>query len=197
MSISSSIVLFFRGKKMKTMIKDFLKKEENRNNLHFYCEYAMTELEFGRIDSCINILKSAVQSVDANSLKLADSNNNTAIFSVYKTLCELYLRFEHDSSHAERILDVMALLAVAPDNTAAVQSKLHWIEKYFEQCVERFLTNESVPTNCISFLPNVDCDIISCYAYILYIQRHGQEHVLQILDQCLHHTSQNPSLQVQ
>lgn len=43
-------------------MKEFLKKDENRNNLYFYKEYALIELEMGRFSNCMNILETAIQS---------------------------------------------------------------------------------------------------------------------------------------
>ncbi|KAG9435449.1 protein NRDE2 isoform X1 [Apis mellifera carnica] len=41
-----------KRKKLKTTLKEFLKKDENRNNLHFYREYALIEKEMGKFDNC-------------------------------------------------------------------------------------------------------------------------------------------------
>jgi len=46
-----------KGKKLRATLKEFLKKDENRNNLYFYKDYALIELEMGRFSNCINILK--------------------------------------------------------------------------------------------------------------------------------------------
>ncbi|XP_015609802.1 protein NRDE2 homolog, partial [Cephus cinctus] len=71
-----------RRKKLKTSLKEFLKKDENRNNLHFYREYALIEREMERFDNCVNILETTIQSQGQNLESISNDEEKTALLSV-------------------------------------------------------------------------------------------------------------------
>lgn len=49
-----------RAKQLRTKVKNLLKREENRNVLVFYGEYALIEYELGRLDSMENVFHTAL-----------------------------------------------------------------------------------------------------------------------------------------
>jgi len=76
---------------LKTTLKEFLKKDENRNNLYFYKEYALIELEMGKFNNCINILETAIQSQEACPSAVTNIYEKAALFALYRTVIETLL----------------------------------------------------------------------------------------------------------
>ncbi|KAL6265282.1 hypothetical protein P5V15_002062 [Pogonomyrmex californicus] len=180
-----------KGKKLRATLKEFLKKDENRNNLYFYKEYALIELEMGRFSNCMNILETAIQSQGACPSAISDINEKAALFSVYRTFIETLLDIRtYKESHKQWILKVFGQMV---PNKSGNQEAL--IEAYLYSCVQDFL---QVPLNekeNIFFLSNLECDAIVCYAYFLYIKDSDIQTVTKILSSCIDHAKDYSYLQ--
>lgn len=79
-----------RAKQLRTKVKTLLKREENRNVLVFYGEYALIEYELGRMDSMENVFHTAL-----GETKLSDNDCTRADFyATFVLYVEILLREE-------------------------------------------------------------------------------------------------------
>lgn len=178
---------------MKSILKEFLKKDVNRNNLHFYKEYALIEREMGRFESCINILETAIQSNCTCPSMISDHEEKAALFNLYRTLFETLLNTEtYKEAHKEKILNVIKHMV--PEST---DTQLLLVEKYLRDSVNNFLKTEPMSKDTDTFfLPNLDCDVIVCYTLFLYVKNNNIEEVIDIYKCCIEHCKELPHLQV-
>jgi len=178
---------------LRATLKEFLKKDENRNNLYFYKEYALIELEMGRFSNCMNILETAIQSQGTCPSAIINMCERAALFNVYRTFIETLLDIRtYNESHRSWILQVFSQMI---PNKNENQESL--IEAYLHSCVQNFL---QVPFNeqekDTLFLSNLECDAIVCYAYFLYIKDGDIQTVINTLRNCIDHSKDYPYLQV-
>ena len=173
-----------KGKRLKTMLKEFLKKEENRNNLHFYKEYALIEKEMGKFDNCVNILETAIQSHGACPSVIANLEERAALLSLYRTFIETLLNSDtYQETNKLRILNVLEQMVPMVD-----ENQLLFVEEYLENCVNSFLQEVAVEDDKDTYLlPNFKCDTIACYAYLLYIRDSDIYKVTNMFVNCLNH----------
>nr|XP_033323573.1 nuclear exosome regulator NRDE2 isoform X1 [Megalopta genalis] len=156
-----------KWKKLKTTLKEFLKKEENRNNLHFYKEYALIEKEMGRFDNCVNILETAIKSQYSCPSAISDSDEKTALFSLYRTFIEILLDTNtYKDTHKIRILNVVKQMVIEADGNQLQRAKIY-LEKYVKSFLQEIPADDETDTY---FLPNLKSDAIVCYAYLLYTE---------------------------
>ena len=183
-------ILNDRRKKLKGILKEFLKKSENRNNLLFYREYALIEREMGRFESCVNILQTAIESATISS-----EEDRSSLLSLNRTLLETLLDVRtYDESKKHRVLRAFSRLL--PGNTD--KNELGTVEDYLREFLENFLA-ESPPVDDdwidTYFLPNSICDNIACYVYLLYEAKRDISEILSATDACLKHTREVKHLQ--
>lgn len=173
-----------KRKKLKTTLKEFLKKDENRNNLHFYREYALIEKEMGKFDNCVNILEMAIKSQDTCPSLICIPEEKSALLSLYRTFIETLLSLEtYKETHKILILNLMK--QIIPETN---ENQLLQVEKYLENCIQTFLQEDSFENEENTyFLPNYKCDTIVCYAYLLYIQDHDINNITNIFKNCINH----------
>lgn len=117
-----------RAKQLRTKVKNLLKREENRNVLVFYGEYALIEYELGRMDSMENVFNTAL-----GETKLSDNTNTRADFySTFVLFVEILLR-EQRFEQATQALTCLGLdvslrefgkLAVTEPNKLQAMKKL-------------------------------------------------------------------------
>ncbi|XP_076235834.1 nuclear exosome regulator NRDE2-like isoform X2 [Calliopsis andreniformis] len=181
-----------KGKKLKTMLKEFLKKEENRNNLYFYKEYALIEKEMGRFDNCVNILETAIQSQGAYPSAVSNSEEKAALLSLYRTFIETLLNSDtYKDTNKLRLMNVIKRM-VPGEN----ENQLLLVEKYLENCVKSFLQEAPCEDETDTyFLPNLKCDTIACYAYLLYIRNSSTDVIVGMFTSCINHYKGCPRIQ--
>lgn len=174
-------------------MKEFLKKDNNRNNLHFYREYALIEKELGKFDNCLNILEKAIQLQNPCPYSISDYEEKTALFSLYRTYFQTLLNSEIDQdTQKERALS-MAKKMVSGSN----ENQLLRVEKYLENCFLDFLREEpTLDERKRYFLPIFTCDMIVCYTNFLYIKDNDIYKIIQIFDKCISHSAEYAYLQV-
>ncbi|OAD57651.1 hypothetical protein WN48_01626 [Eufriesea mexicana] len=181
-----------KRKKLKATLKEFFKKDDNRNNLHFYREYALIEKEMGKFDNCINILETAIQSQSACPSTIQNLEEKSALLSLYRTFIETLLDSEtYKETHKARIFNVMK--QIVPKTNA---NQLLQVEKYLENCIQNFL--QEVPSEDEEntyFLPNVKCDTIVCYVYLLYLKDADITRTTSIFKSCINHYKNNHYIQ--
>lgn len=173
-----------KRKRLRTTIKEFLKKDENRNNLYFYKEYALIELEMGRFSTCMNILETAIQSQGTCPSAITDLNTRAALFSVYRTFIECLLDIRtYNESHRQWALKVFGQMISGKSEDPNLL-----VETYLRSCVKEFLqTPYDENKKDIFFLSNLECDAIVCCAYYLYIRDDDIQPVIEILTNCIDH----------
>jgi hypothetical protein len=176
-----------RNKKVKSIIKNFLKKPENRNNLHFYREYALFEYELGSFDSCVQMLKKIIQSQDT---KFLDVEEKAALFSLYRTIFEILLDL---NTYKNSNLEIFEELVKTLKNYVSVCFKYNQnmsVEEMLYEEIFKFLTNSVTDESEDTFmLPNIYCDLLICHAYILYSKNNENDsnNILDIFNRCLIH----------
>jgi hypothetical protein len=180
---------------LKTTLKEFLKKDENRNNLYFYKEYALIELEMGKFNNCINILETAIQSQEVCPSAVTNIYEKAALFSLYRTVIETLLNIKmYNESHKQWILKIFGQM-IPNKYENSKQDSL--IEAYLSSCVQEFLRASSdANEENIFFLSNLECDTIICYVYFLYVKNNDIQIVIEILKNCIDHSKDYPYLQV-
>ncbi|XP_076760470.1 nuclear exosome regulator NRDE2 [Xylocopa sonorina] len=173
-----------KRKKLRATLKEFLKKEENRNNLHFYREYALIEKEMGKFENCINILQTAIQSQGACPSAVNNSDEKSALLSVYRACIETLLNTDtYKETHKEQVLNIMGQMIPKADGNSLLE-----VEKYLESCVQNFL--QEIPSENEEetyFLPNLKCDTIACYTYLLYVRDSDINKVMTVFKSCINH----------
>jgi len=174
-------------------LKEFLKKDENRNNLYFYKEYALIELEMGRFSNCMNILETAIKSQGTCPSLITNMYERAALFNVYRTFIETLLDIRtYNESHRSWILKVFGQMIPSKNKN---QESL--IEAYLHSCVQDFLkVSSDEKEKDILFLSNLECDAIICYTYFLYIRDDDIQTVINILRSCIDRSKDYPYLQV-
>lgn len=89
-----------RSKKLRTQIKSLLKKEENRNEIVLFTEYAMIEDELGDSEKADTIFQASfAQSADSNSPASASA-------------CIAYVELLMKKRHFNKAMEVMVALAL-------------------------------------------------------------------------------------
>ncbi|CAD6201312.1 GSCOCG00000114001-RA-CDS [Cotesia congregata] len=180
-------------KKLKGILKDFLKQDENRNNLHFYREYALIEREMGRVSNSVNILETAIQTKGNNPESCTNQYERAALMSLYRTLLEVLLDVRMWDELKSNISQVIRVLCAM---TGKTEGSLELTEQYLHNCYQDFVDNfESVDQVDQEFLPVFHCDAIVCYIYLLFITEHGHQEILNIFDNCLEISKNCPWIQ--
>lgn len=181
-----------KGKKVKSMLKEFLKKDINRNNLHFYKEYALMEKEMGRFENCVNILETAIHSNSTYPSMISNYEEKAALFNLYRTLLETLLNTEtYKESHKEKVLETFKWMVPGSTDTP-----LLFVEKYLQDNVDNFLKGElrNIDKDTL-FLSHLDCDIIACYTLFLYVKNHNIQEIITVYKRCIEHCKESAHLQ--
>lgn len=183
-----------RNKKLKTAVKNFLKESENRNNLHYYREFSMIEYELGSFDNCIQILKKIILLQDTNRLNYEEKK---ALLSLYRTIFEVLL----NSNFVEnQYLEVFQEVVKSMENFISVcfkhDSNLSILEMLYNEILKFFLESPEDETEESFLLTNIHCDMIICYAYLMYTESADNiEDILDLFDRCLTHSEKCIRLQ--
>lgn len=184
-------------KKLKGILKDFFKREENRNNLYFYREYALIERELGKVDNCLNILKTAIEMKGTCPRDLTSLDDKKAVMSLYKSLVETLLDARTwNESTKSRVIKVFVGMSRGSSN----EESLDLTEEFLYQCYRDFVSNSDdfgVDSSKVNdFFPDFYCDSVACYCYLVYVKDNNLEGIAGIFEKCLEHTRDNPQLQV-
>lgn len=147
----------------------------------------------GKFDNCINILETAIQSQSACPSIIQNLEEKSALLSLYRTFIETLLDSEtYKDAHKAHIFNVMK--QIVPKTNA---DQLLQVEKYLENCIQNFL--QEVPSENEEntyFLPNVKCDTIVCYVYLLYIKDSDVTRTTSIFKSCINHYKDSHYIQV-
>lgn len=174
-------------------MKEFLKKSENRNNLHFYREYALIEYEHGHFESSVTILETALDSNNLCPATITDVNEKTTVMSVYRTLFEILL---NTKTYCKTNRDHLKKIAIklVPETKG---NRLLSAYKFLHDSVENFLSHEIIEeSDDAFFLPNLICDTIMCYAYLSLIVERSIIEIMNTIRRCIDHCKETPGLLV-
>ncbi|XP_014217013.1 protein NRDE2 homolog [Copidosoma floridanum] len=187
-----------RNKKLKSMVKNLLKKPEHRNNLHFYREFALIELELGARDTALRILRTAISSQTQSAGSHLSLDEKSALFSLYRTIFEILL-----GSKSEESADVEVFQEVAENIAKLIAHNANYahdmpLEEMLYNEVLQFLTSPAQDEADDAFLlPNINCDTLVCYTYYLLLnndQTVDASDILDLFDRCLGHCDKCPRL---
>lgn len=98
-------------KRLRAKVKNLLKRDENRNALQLYTEYALIELEMGDAGRAENVLQTALSQVRRSD----DDYARSEYFAAYIVYAELALR----TCNVELAISVLCNLLVGDDGETA------------------------------------------------------------------------------
>lgn len=158
-----------RQKRVKSCIKEFLKKGENRSNVLFYREYALIEYELGNFDTACNILLTAMsmQSTNCTIVEILDQKERSEMCSLYRTLIELFLTEKNE----EKAIEHLVTLITGSNNS----NHTDCLEKYKNVITELFQEEQKNISPSEHFLPDYQTDLIICYGWFLFLTRNYLE----------------------
>ncbi|XP_011302659.1 protein NRDE2 homolog [Fopius arisanus] len=177
-------------KKLKGILKEFLKREENRNNLDFYREYAIIEREMGKWENCLSILETAVESKGNLILGIKNVEEQRSILSLYRTLLETLLDTRTwDVNNKIRMMKIFAQMS--PGSSQAEQ--IIATEQYLKDFCEEFFNDPDVFDEGLDkyFQPNFYCDAVMCYVYFMYITGKDLEGIHTLFERCIERSRKN------
>ncbi|CAH1970644.1 unnamed protein product [Acanthoscelides obtectus] len=159
----------FKKHHLKKTIKDFLKKEENRQNEVFYLEYALIEYELGNVDSCTNIINVALGMNDSQEFKLENWDEaQTNRCCLYKNLVHLSLQSRPDDPN--EALKLLCEMALRQKVSQVTESVLQRAEVEFDRVSAGVLGNKMKTLQPVRhFQPEFFTDWVTCQAWFLYL----------------------------
>ncbi|XP_063981715.1 nuclear exosome regulator NRDE2 [Diachasmimorpha longicaudata] len=181
-------------KKLKGILKEFLKKEENRNNLDFYREYAVIEREMGRWENCMSILETAIESRGNVILGIKNVDEQKCVLNLYRTLLECLLETRNwDVNNKTRIMKIFAQMS---SGTSEAEQMCR-TEEYLRDSYEEFINAPDILDAGLGeyFQPNFYCDAVMCYVYFLYIGGRDFEEIDRVFDRCIERSRTNRYLE--
>ncbi|XP_067013545.2 nuclear exosome regulator NRDE2 [Anabrus simplex] len=174
-----------RKKKIKSVVKDFLKKEENRNNCLFYLEYALLESELGQREGACKILQTiiAAQQGGVPVINIVNENQKAGLCSLYRTLCEFFLRTNADVAKnvGEDNKKALSVLVALGSGSPQINFDAELKEGKIASVADKFhhITTElfaRIDTNTLArgsehLLPHFTVDWVVCHAWFLLLTR--------------------------
>lgn len=170
-----------RRKKVKSTVKDFLKQDQNRNNLLLYREYALIEWELGNHDGACKILTTAINAQPGALpvVSVLNEQEKSGLGSLYRTLCELYvcrarLTPEEAHRHKQKAISILIALClgkslstveISEEQLAVARDKFYHIGTELLGDVN---ANAAASVN-EHLLPDFYVDWISCHAWLLFL----------------------------
>lgn len=170
-----------RKKKLKSAVKEFLKQDQNRNNLLFYREYALIEWELGNHDGACKILTTAIvaQPGALPVVSMLNEQEKSGLGSMYRTLCELYLSRarltpEDASTHRLKAISVLMALGLGKSLTkteCSVELQAAAVDKFYHIGAEMLedVSEETAASVDGHLLPDFCVDWMSCHAWLLFL----------------------------
>ncbi|XP_015126714.1 protein NRDE2 homolog [Diachasma alloeum] len=181
-------------KKLKGILKEFLKREENRNNLDFYREYAVIEREMGRWENCMSILETAIESRGNVILDIKNVAEQRSVLSLYRTLVECLLDTRTwDVNNKIRIMKIFARMS----SGASEGEQIRGTEEYLKDSCEEFINAPGGLDAGLGkyFQPNFYCDAVMCYVYLLYVGGRDFEEIHTLFERCIERSRENRYLE--
>lgn len=170
-----------RKKKLKTLLKEFLKQDQNRNNFLFYREYALIEWELGNRDGSCNILTTAIRAQPSALpvVSVLNEQEKSGLCSLYRTLCELYLSRarltpEDATMYKQRAISILIALGLGKSllktEISAEQQALA-LDKFYHIGTELLQDASAKAAASVTghLLPDFYVDWISCHAWLLFL----------------------------
>lgn len=165
-------------KRIKSNLKGLLKQEANRNNLIFYVEYALTELEISSAESALNVLLTALNLVPHSCVtEIKDLDEKAAFCALNRVTIEIYL---HPKSSVEntqqKALKHLVTFVLGKTATSAgdyvTQGSLTKAGLKFKHTTLKLLQeNQENLTPVQHFLPNFFTDFVICNGWFLYLTK--------------------------
>ncbi|XP_018323794.1 protein NRDE2 homolog [Agrilus planipennis] len=165
-------------KRIKNAIKNFIKKEVNRNNLLFYQEYALFESEWGTNDDAIGILLTALSSKNNDHLldSIQDTEEQRHVCRLYRTIIELTLSNEKEPEHVNKVvLDYLVHMCLGKSANSLSETDISdaaiKLKHAYLQLLQKVQMQEEGNFGIIDhFLPNFFIDIVICYSWFIYFK---------------------------
>lgn len=170
-----------RKKKLKSVVKEFLKQDQNRNSLLFYREYALIEWELGNHDGACKILTTAIvaQPGALPVVSMLNEQEKSGLGSLYRTLCELYLSRarltpEDASTHKQKAISVLIALGLGKPlskTECSVEQQAAALDKFYHIGAELLQDVSAEATASVDghLLPDFFVDWTSCHAWLLFL----------------------------
>jgi hypothetical protein len=172
-----------RKKKVKSLVKDFLKQDQNRNNLLFYREYALIEWELGNHDGACKVLTTAIiaQPGALPVVSVLNEQEKSGLVSLYRTLCEMYLSLarltpEDGTTYKQKAISVLTALGLGKSilkTEISVEQQAVALDKFYHIGTELLQDANAEAAASVSehLLPDFCVDWISCHAWLLFLTK--------------------------
>ncbi|CAG9832762.1 unnamed protein product [Diabrotica balteata] len=157
-------------KRIKKNFKECLKLEENRQNAIFYLEYALTELEFGNVDSCLKIINTAVSFTQRFQMTVSNvSTSQKNWCNLYKHLVQLHIA-KNTSSDENEALKLLCQMSLQQNELQLNDEIKEKATNKFNTVTRQLMEAEQVKLACVEhFLPNFFTDWIICHVWFILL----------------------------
>lgn len=152
-------------KKIKSGVKDLLKRDDCRNNEVFYVEYALIEQSLGNKEQCFKVLNIALN-MNKNKVIVTDrwSEAQTNQCYLYRVLVECSMDYSGDS-----VLGLLVKLALQRDFPSITNGLIMEAETRFKTVTRELLNaDQEHLTTLQHFLPYFWLDWIICHGWFVY-----------------------------
>lgn len=170
-----------RKKKLKSLVKDFLKQDNNRNNLLFYREYALIEWELGNHDGACKVLTTAItaQPGALPVVSVLNEQEKAGLGSLYRTLCELYLSRarltpEDAIMYKQKATSILIALGLGKSLSKveiSAEQQVVALDKFYHigtELLQNASARDAASVNGL-LLPDFCVDWISCHSWLLFL----------------------------
>ncbi|ENN72623.1 hypothetical protein D910_02209 [Dendroctonus ponderosae] len=156
-------------KKIKTNVKDLLKREEYRNNEIFYVEYALIEKLFGNNDQCMRILKTALSMNQNTSIQPENwTETQTNQCFLYRILVEVTIELKQENVK-DSVLELLVKLVLQRQITGVTNGLIMEAETKFNIVTTALLDMELNNLKAVEhFLPDFLTEWIICNGWFIF-----------------------------
>lgn len=156
-------------KKIKTNVKDLLKREEYRNNEIFYVEYALIEKLLGNHDQCMRILKTAL-SMNKNTCIQSENWTETQTNQcfLYRMLVEVTIELKPENVK-DKVLELLVMLVLQRQITSLTNGLIMEAESKYNKVTAALLDMELNNLKAVEhFLPDFFTEWIICNGWFIF-----------------------------
>ncbi|XP_023018350.2 nuclear exosome regulator NRDE2 [Leptinotarsa decemlineata] len=164
-------------KNIKKKIKEFLKREENRQNEIYYLEYALIEYELGNTDNCFTIINTAL-SLNVKPKIVAENwlQSQTIWCFLYRNLLHLILHMKKGSLNDKKALEALCEMILQRNKPELTESVLNEAETKLELISNQLIQNDIPKLQPLHhFLPDFLTDWLMCHGWFIYLRKGPEE----------------------
>ncbi|XP_066147669.1 nuclear exosome regulator NRDE2 [Euwallacea fornicatus] len=156
-------------KRIKSSIKDLLKREDCRNNEVYYIEYALIEQALGNLEQGLKVLNIALKmnknkSIQTNNWSEAQTNQ----CRLYRTLVEFTMEGQKEDMK-QQVQELLVKLALQRSFVSITNGLIMEAESRYKSITNALLGIELTNFSSVyHFLPEFFTDWVICYGWFLF-----------------------------